>query len=57
MEKFTFVEGGVAAAEGFKASGVLNKIKESRTTYDTALIFSDCVCNSAGVFTQNRVKA
>ena len=57
MEKFTFVEGGVAAAEGFKASGVLNKIKESRTTYDTALIFSDCVCNAAGVFTQNRVKA
>lgn len=57
MEKFTFVEGGVAAAEGFTASGVLNKIKESRTTYDTALIFSDCVCSAAGVFTRNRVKA
>ena len=57
MEKFTFVEGGVAAAEGFTASGVLNKIKESRTTYDTALIYSDCVCAAAGVFTQNRVKA
>ncbi len=54
---FTFVEGGVAAAEGFIASGVLNKIKANRTTYDTALIFSDCICNAAGVFTQNRVKA
>ncbi len=54
---FTFVEGGVAAAEGFTASGVLNKIKANRTTYDTALIFSDCICNAAGVFTQNRVKA
>lgn len=54
---FTFVEGGIAAAEGFTASGVLNKIKANRTTYDTALIFSDCICNAAGVFTQNRVKA
>lgn len=55
--QFTFIEGGVAAAEGFTASGVLNKIKASRTTYDTALIFSDTMCNAAGVFTQNRVKA
>lgn len=57
MEKFAFIDGGVCAAEGFTASGVLNKIKESRTTYDTALIFSDSLCNVAGVFTQNRVKA
>lgn len=55
--QFTFIEGGVAAAEGFTASGVLNKIKSSRTTYDTALIYSDTLCNAAGVFTQNRVKA
>lgn len=54
---FVFVEGGVAAAEGFSASGVLNKIKANRTTYDTALIYSDSICNAAGVFTQNRVKA
>ena len=54
---FVFVEGGVAAAEGFRASGVLNKIKANRTTYDTALIYSDSICNAAGVFTQNRVKA
>ena len=55
--QFTFIDGGVAAAEGFTASGVLNKIKASRTTYDTALIYSDTICNAAGVFTQNRVKA
>ncbi len=54
---FVFVEGGVAAADGFSASGVLNKIKANRTTYDTALIYSDSICNAAGVFTQNRVKA
>lgn len=56
-EKFEFVSGGVAAATGFKASGVLNKIKASRTTYDTALIFSESLCKAAGIFTQNRVKA
>lgn len=55
--RFKFISGGVCAAEGFTASGVLNKIKENRTTYDTALIFSECKCNAAGVFTQNRVKA
>ncbi len=55
--EFVFVEGGVAAAEGFSASGVLNKIKANRATYDTALIYSDSICNVAGVFTQNRVKA
>jgi len=54
---FTFIDGGVTAAQGFTASGVLNKIKSSRTTYDTALIYSEKVCNAAGVFTQNRVKA
>ncbi|WP_149553835.1 bifunctional glutamate N-acetyltransferase/amino-acid acetyltransferase ArgJ [Treponema pectinovorum] len=56
-ENFEFVSGGVAAALGFTASGVLNKIKSNRTTYDTALIFSESICNAAGIFTQNRVKA
>ena len=54
---FSFIDGGVTAAQGFTANGVLNKIKSSRTTNDTALIFSEKVCNAAGVFTQNRVKA
>ena len=54
---FSFIDGGVTAALGFTANGVLNKIKSSRTTNDTALIFSEKVCNAAGVFTQNRVKA
>ncbi len=55
--QFSFIDGGVTAAQGFTANGVLNKIKSSRTTNDTALIFSEKVCNAAGVFTQNRVKA
>ncbi len=52
-----FVEGGVTAAQGFTANGILCHIKASRKTNDTALIFSEKPCTVAGVFTQNRVKA
>lgn len=52
-----FIDGGVTAPQGFTANGVLCKIKASRTTYDTALIYSEKMCSAAGVFTQNRVKA
>jgi len=52
-----FVDGGVTAPEGFTANGMLNHIKASRKTNDTALVYSEKVCNAAGVFTQNRVKA
>ena len=54
---FKFIEGGVSAAVGFTANGVLNHIKANRTTYDTALIMSERICNAVGMFTQNRVKA
>lgn len=52
-----FIDGGVCAPQGFTANGVLCKIKESRTVNDTALIYSEKLCNAAGVFTQNKVKA
>jgi glutamate N-acetyltransferase / amino-acid N-acetyltransferase len=52
-----FIDGGVTAPLGFTANGVLNGIKASRKTNDTALIFSDTPCTAAGVFTQNRVQA
>nr|MCR5290674.1 bifunctional ornithine acetyltransferase/N-acetylglutamate synthase [Treponema sp.] len=52
-----YIDGGVTAAQGFTANGVLCHIKASRTTNDTALIFSEKPCHAAGVFTQNRVKA
>ncbi len=41
MNKFETLEGGVCAADGFKASGVYCAIK---------------MCNAAGVYTQNKVK-
>ena len=52
-----FIDGGVTAPLGFTANGILNHIKASRKTPDTALIYSDTPCTAAGVFTQNRVKA
>ena len=55
--QFSFIDGGVTAARGFTANGVLNGIKPSRTTNDTALVFSEKPCSAAGVFTQNRVQA
>ncbi len=57
MNKIKFIDGGVCAPLGFTANGVLNHIKASRTKNDTALIYSEKLCNVAGVFTQNRVKA
>ena len=52
-----FIDGGVTAPKGFTANGMLCKIKESSTKNDLALVFSEKLCNAAGVFTQNKVKA
>ncbi|HIE12192.1 MAG TPA: bifunctional glutamate N-acetyltransferase/amino-acid acetyltransferase ArgJ [Desulfotomaculum sp.] len=50
-----WVEGGVTAPAGFKASGVAAGIKRSRK--DLALLYSEVPAAAAGVFTTNRVKA
>ena len=50
------IPGGVCAAQGFTAHGVLCGIKPGRTTPDLALIVSDCPANAAAVYTQNLVK-
>lgn len=57
MSEIKFIDGGVTAAKGFTANGILCHIKASRKTNDTALVLSEVPCNAAGVFTQNRVKA
>ena len=57
QNKIKFIEGGVCAPEGFSANGILCHIKANEKKNDTALIFSQKICNAAGVFTQNRVKA
>lgn len=48
------IQGGVSAPQGFFASGVhcgLKKVKK-----DLALIYSNTICNAAGVYTTNLVK-
>ncbi len=52
-----FIDGGVCAAKGFKASGMYCAIKENPTKKnDICLVVSDKMCNAAAVYTQNKVK-
>lgn len=50
------IDGGVCAAQGFKAAGVHCGIRKNKTKKDLALIFSDKMCNAAAVYTTNLVK-
>ena len=53
-----FINGGVCAAQGFKAAGVHMGVKSHKTEKkDVALIVSDVECSAAAVFTKNAVKA
>ena len=53
-----FIEGGVCAAQGFKAGGMHVGVKTKATwKKDVALIVSDVDCSAAAVFTKNVVKA
>ncbi|MBR3591801.1 MAG: bifunctional glutamate N-acetyltransferase/amino-acid acetyltransferase ArgJ [Clostridia bacterium] len=50
------INGGVCAAQGFKATGVHCGIRKNKTKKDLALIVSDTLCNAAAVYTTNLVK-
>ena len=50
------INGGVCAAQGFKANGIHCGIRHNRTKRDLALIVSQCDCAAAAVYTQNLVK-
>ena len=53
-----FIDGGVCAAQGFKAAGIHVGVKTHATwKKDVALIVSDADCAAAAVFTKNVVKA
>lgn len=51
-----FINGGVCAAQGFRANGIHCGIRKNRTKRDLALIYSECVANVAAVYTTNLVK-
>ncbi len=50
------ISGGVCAAKGYKAGGVHCGIRRNPGKKDLALIVSDCVANTAAVYTTNLVK-
>lgn len=60
---FKVIDGGICASKGFKASGIYCRIKrpandtpETKHKNDICIFVSDTVCNTAAVYTQNKVK-
>lgn len=51
-----FTRGGVCAAKGFKANGINCGLNNDKNKNDLGLIVSDILCNTACVYTQNKVK-
>ena len=52
MEKFdgyTYVEGGVCAAQGFTANGLNCGINPDKNKNDLGLVYSEIACNGAAV--------
>ncbi len=56
MEQWTFLNGGITSAKGFRAAGVEAGVKYANRR-DVALIAADVPCVAAGVFTTNLVAA
>ena len=59
MEKFegyTYVDGGVCAAKGFQANGLNCGLNSDKNKNDLALVVSDEMCNTAAIYTTNKVK-
>lgn len=53
---FSLVEGGICAAQGFKANGINCGLNPDKNKNDLALIYSKRQCEAAAVYTQNKVK-
>jgi len=56
FEGFTYIEGGVCAAKGFKANGLNCGLNPNKDKNDLCLVVSDTDCAAAAVYTQNKVK-
>lgn len=53
---FKFIDGGVCAAKGFKANGLNCGLNSDKNKNDLGAVFSQESCNTACVYTQNKVK-
>ena len=56
MYKITQIEGGVCASNGFFADGIAAGLKADGAK-DMAFIYSDTMCETASVFTTNKMTA
>lgn len=56
FEGYTYVDGGVCAAQGFVANGLNAGINPDKKKNDLCLVYSKEPCSAAGVYTLNKVK-
>lgn len=56
FEGYTYVEGGVCAARGFQANGLNCGLNPNKEKNDFALVYSEGDCQTACVYTSNKVK-
>ena len=54
--KWTKIEGGVCAAKGYKANGLNCGLNPNKEKNDLGLVVSEVLCNTAAVYTSNKVK-
>jgi len=54
--KMMKIEGGVCAAKGFLANGLNCGLNPNKNKNDLGLVLSDVVCDTAAVYTSNKVK-
>ena len=47
QNEFTFVEGGVCAAQGFVANGLNCGLNPNKEKNDLALVYSETMCDTA----------
>lgn len=56
MQNFKYIDGGVALPKGFTANGIHCGIRKNKDKKDLSLIFAECRCSAAAVYTTNKVK-
>lgn len=54
--EWTRLEGGVCAAKGFQANGLNCGLNPNKEKNDLGLVVSDVLCDTAAVYTSNKVK-
>ena len=53
---YKVIEGGVCAAQGYKAHGLNCGLNSNKEKNDLGLYLSDVPANTAGVYTTNKVR-